>query len=81
MRVPFFRAAGRISPLKIEKPSLPSTLEDRCKSATLAMEAKASPRKPKLEIDSNSSKFLTLLVACLFKARAKDSLGIPHPLS
>lgn len=45
------------------------------------MEAKASPRKPKVCNPAKSSKLVNLLVACRAAASAKSDLDMPHPLS
>ncbi len=63
MRVPCVPDAGEISPSIIEKASEPSTLEVSLRSATLAIDASASPLNPNEATDSNSSKSRTLLVA------------------
>ena len=51
------------------------------RSATDAIEASASPRKPRLATDSRSSSAAILLVACRVRASARSSLSMPWPLS
>ena len=48
---------------------------------TDAMLAKASPRNPKVETASRSSRSVILLVACRLKAKGKSASEIPHPSS
>ena len=60
-----------ISPMHVFKSTL----------LTAAMEAKASPLKPKVVNLYKSSSSSILLVACLEKAKTASSLSIPLPLS
>src|SRR5215472_3490255 len=48
---------------------------------TAAMDGRASPRKPRVAIDSKSSAVLSLLVACRSKASSASSCVIPWPSS
>ena len=49
--------------------------------ATAAMLGRASPRKPRLDTFSRSSRTPILLVACLRKASSNSPAGMPDPLS
>ncbi len=60
---------------------LASVLLISSKRATELIEAKASPRKPKLATPSKSSRVKILLVACRAKAKDRSSLAKPMPLS
>ena len=48
---------------------------------TVAMLGRASPRKPRVAIDSRSRVVSSLLVANRLKARTTSSAGMPEPLS
>lgn len=59
----------------------PTFFVSRVKRETLAIAGIASPRKPRVAIDSKSLTSMSLLVACRSKARMASSWLIPQPLS
>ena len=61
--------------------SAPAGLVSISTRATAAMEARASPRKPRVAIWSRSPASRTLLVAWRRKAVAASSGAMPQPLS
>ncbi len=84
MRVPIEPAAGSTSRLllRTQKALSPSaTREVIDTSATDAIDASASPRKPSDSTPSSSSRLAILLVACRAIARGSSSHGMPAPLS
>ncbi len=84
IRVPTSPAAGVMSALspRTEKAvSAPGTRDVTVTSATAAIEASASPRKPSDSTASSSSRLAILLVAWRVSASASSSRGMPPPLS
>jgi hypothetical protein len=63
------------------EPASPSTAEIRSNRETEAMDARASPRKPRVLTASRSSRSKILLVACRDNASGNSSDRIPDPLS
>src|SRR5690606_15929174 len=61
--------------------SLPGWRELSAKRETEAIEGSASPRKPRVETCSRSSRVAILLVACRATASGSSSAGMPLPLS
>jgi len=84
IRVPTRPAAG-VTPARsppVENPvSAPGTRDVIVTSATEAIDASASPRKPSDSTASRSSRLAILLVACRVSASASSSRGMPLPLS
>ena len=75
---------GRIAPpsTSISAPtSTPRRQDESLNRDTLAIDASASPRNPKVEIAARSSEVATLLVACAAIASGNSSGEIPLPSS